>query len=39
LCPVDFSTGATAGLEYAVSLAEEADAELTLLHVIDDVVV
>jgi len=38
LCPVDFSSGATAGLEYAVSLAEEADAELTLLHVVDDVV-
>ena len=37
LCPVDFSSGATAGLEYAVSLAE-ADAELTLLHVVDDVV-
>ena len=38
LCPVDFSTGATAGLAYAVSLAEEADAELTLLNVVDDVV-
>jgi nucleotide-binding universal stress UspA family protein len=38
LCPVDFSTGAAAGLAYAVSLAEEADAELTLLNVVDDVV-
>ena len=36
LCPVDFSTGSQAGLSYAISLAEEADAALTLLHVIDD---
>ena len=36
LCPVDFSTGSQAGLSFAISLAEEADAALTLLHVIDD---
>lgn len=36
LCPIDFSAGSQAGLSYALSLAEEADAELTLLHVIDN---
>ncbi|MGE0593285.1 MAG: universal stress protein [Vicinamibacterales bacterium] len=34
LCPVDFSEGSLAALEYALSLAEEGDATLTLLHVI-----
>jgi nucleotide-binding universal stress UspA family protein len=35
LCAVDFSTGSSAALGYALSLAEEADATLTLLHVIE----
>lgn len=35
LCPVDFSDGSKAALAYATSLAEESDAHLTLLHVID----
>jgi nucleotide-binding universal stress UspA family protein len=35
LCPVDFSPGAVRALEVALSLAEEADAQLTLLHVIE----
>jgi nucleotide-binding universal stress UspA family protein len=33
LCPVDFSSGSLAALTHAVSLAEEADAHLTLLYV------
>jgi nucleotide-binding universal stress UspA family protein len=33
LCPVDFSRGSTAALTMALSLAEEADAHLTLLYV------
>jgi nucleotide-binding universal stress UspA family protein len=33
LCPVDFSEASLAALGYAMSLAEEADAHLTLLHV------
>ena len=35
LCPVDFSEGSLAALTYALSLAEEADAHLTLLHAIE----
>jgi nucleotide-binding universal stress UspA family protein len=33
LCPVDFSSGSLAALTYALSLAEEADAHLTLVYV------
>ena len=33
LCPIDFSEGSLAALEYATNLAEEADGQLTLLHV------
>jgi nucleotide-binding universal stress UspA family protein len=36
LCPTDFSPSSLAGLQLAVSLAQEADASLTLLHVIDE---
>src|SRR6185436_8541422 len=35
LCPIDFSTSSIDGLAYAMSFAEDADASLTLLHVID----
>jgi nucleotide-binding universal stress UspA family protein len=35
LCPIDFSEPSLAGLRFAISLASEADARLTLLHVID----
>jgi nucleotide-binding universal stress UspA family protein len=35
LCPVDFSDCSMRALEYAISLAEEADAHLTLLHVLE----
>jgi nucleotide-binding universal stress UspA family protein len=35
LCPVDFSTPSIEALQVALSLAEEADAELTVLNVID----
>ena len=35
LCPIDFSTCSTKALEYALSLAKEADAQLTLLHVLE----
>jgi nucleotide-binding universal stress UspA family protein len=35
LCAVDFSEGSMRGLTYATSLAEEADARLIVLHVID----
>lgn len=35
LCPVDFSDGSMNALTFAISLAEEADARLTLLHVIE----
>jgi nucleotide-binding universal stress UspA family protein len=34
LCPVDFSEHSVRAVEYAVNLAEEADAELHLLHVL-----
>jgi nucleotide-binding universal stress UspA family protein len=35
LCPVDFSDGAARAVRYAVNLAEEARAQLMLLHVLD----
>lgn len=35
LCPLDFSGGSTRALDYALSLAQEADARLILLHVIE----
>lgn len=35
LCPVDFSDSSLAALRFASSLAEEADAKLTLLHVFE----
>jgi nucleotide-binding universal stress UspA family protein len=35
LCAVDFSSCSIHGLEYAISLAEEADARLTVLNVLD----
>jgi nucleotide-binding universal stress UspA family protein len=35
LCPVDFSTASLAALEHALSLAEEADATLTLIHAVE----
>ena len=35
VCPVDFSSSSLEALEYALSLAEEGDADLTILHVID----
>lgn len=35
VCAIDFSTASLAGLEYALSIAEEADARLTLLNVIE----
>jgi nucleotide-binding universal stress UspA family protein len=37
LCPVDFSPAASKALEYALSLAKEADARLLVLHAIEDV--
>ena len=37
LCPVDFSAASIRALEYALSLAQEANARLILLHVIEDV--
>ena len=35
LCPIDFSTNSLHALEYALGLALEADARLTLLHAIE----
>ena len=35
LCAVDFSAASIAALEFAMSLAEEADARLTLVHAIE----
>jgi nucleotide-binding universal stress UspA family protein len=35
LCPIDFSEGARRALSYALNMAEEADAKLTLLHAIE----
>jgi nucleotide-binding universal stress UspA family protein len=37
LCPIDFSEPSMKALEYALSLAKEADAELLLMHVIEGV--
>ena len=35
LCPLDFSESSLAAVRFAFSLAEEADARLTLLHVVE----
>ena len=35
LCAIDFSESSLAALEFALSLAEESDAKLTLLHVLE----
>jgi nucleotide-binding universal stress UspA family protein len=35
LCPIDFADSSRSALAYALNLAEEADAHLTLLHVIE----
>ena len=35
LCPLDFSDASIRALEYALSLAQEADARLILLHVVE----
>jgi nucleotide-binding universal stress UspA family protein len=35
LCPVDFSSGSQRALDYAMSLAEEADGHLTVVHVLE----
>jgi nucleotide-binding universal stress UspA family protein len=35
LCPIDFSDPSLKALEYALSLAKEADADLLLIHVIE----
>jgi nucleotide-binding universal stress UspA family protein len=35
LCPVDFSESSEAALRFACSIAEEADAQLTIAHVFD----
>lgn len=35
LCPIEFSSASTRALEYALSLAEETDARLILLHVVE----
>jgi CPA2 family monovalent cation:H+ antiporter-2 len=35
LCPVDFSPSSVKALEYALSLAQEAKASLTVLHVVE----
>ena len=37
LCAIDFSAASTRALEYALSLAREADARLILLHAIEDI--
>ncbi|HYM26264.1 MAG TPA: universal stress protein [Vicinamibacterales bacterium] len=36
LCPTDFSASSLAGLQVAFAFAQEGDASLTLLHVLDD---
>jgi nucleotide-binding universal stress UspA family protein len=38
LCPLDFSPPSTRALEYALSLAKEADARLVMLHVLESYV-
>ena len=35
LCPIDFSDSSLAALEHAIGIAEETDAQLTLLHVVE----
>jgi nucleotide-binding universal stress UspA family protein len=35
LCPIDFSQSSLDALAYAINMAQEADARLTLLHVVD----
>lgn len=35
LCPVDFSKSSAAALDYALSIAQEADATLTVLHSVE----
>ena len=35
VCPLDFSDSSLRALEYALSLAQEADAHLTAMHVIE----
>lgn len=35
LCPIDFSESSARAIEFALSLAQEADARLTLLHVME----
>jgi nucleotide-binding universal stress UspA family protein len=35
LCPIDFSNSSKAALEVALSIAQEGDAEITILHVFD----
>ncbi|MFP5379157.1 MAG: universal stress protein [Vicinamibacteria bacterium] len=35
LCPVDFSEASLRGIEYALSLAQESDARVILMHVVD----
>lgn len=35
LCPVDFSKSSAAALQYALSIAQEADATLTVLHAVE----
>jgi nucleotide-binding universal stress UspA family protein len=37
LCPVDFGPSAMRALQYALSLAQEADATLTLLHIVEPI--
>ena len=37
LCPLDFSTASIRALDYALSLAKEADARVILVHAIEDV--
>jgi nucleotide-binding universal stress UspA family protein len=37
LCPLDFSEGSIGALEYAFSLAQESRAEITLLHVAEEI--
>lgn len=37
LCPIDFSSCSIKALEFALSLAEEADGKLTLIHVLESV--
>ena len=36
LCPVDFSTPSIAALRFAVSLAQESDARVTVMHVLNE---